>query len=366
MTTILTTTGRSLYDKVRRIQKVDVPTIDQMRQYLYREPKDASSEANSLLRMAQTDDHIVLLHTKDQEVELCVNLLKDFFASEGYKHVHSVRLDFQSNEQYIETVGIRNLVNVLIDEIEKAQKDGQEVIINATAGLKAQVVYSTMIGMLYNVPVKYLYEDFRRVVTFSPIALDWDTSLFLFYEPFFIWLEEDLRTSQQVERYLERIPEQERIRELLAAPDADGAILLSYMGDALQRRFKRETEEAQLVQWPPSANTANIEDKIASSLLNRKHHIIKDGSSIYHKIAQLDCVEQVIGGHFEPTTRGRIRQVYADGSILLLWADNTKAERLTIHTTAKGKSQTLKVAREIQNILKRENNAYLEFQPPTD
>lgn len=107
-----------------------------------------------------------------------------------------------------------------------------------------------MIGMIYQVPVKYIYEDFQTIVTFNPIAVDWDTSLFL-----------------------------------------------------------------------------------------------------CEKIAQLDCVEEIIGGFYENTTRTAIRRVSEDGSIVMVWADNTKGARFTIYTTARGKSQTLKVAQKIKEIL---------------
>jgi hypothetical protein len=71
--------------------------------------------------------------------------------------------------------------------------------------------------------------------------------------------------------------------------------------------------------------------------------------SVCLKIAELDCVQACIGGFFENTTNTRLK-VYPTGSILLLWADNEKAERLTIQTTAWGQPQTLK-AQKIKEIL---------------
>ncbi len=351
MTTILTTTGISLYINARREYKTDSPTDDQMRQYLRTKPERASSEANSLLQIARHDDQLVLLHTKTPEAKRCADLVRDYFSNEGYKQVRLVPLEFQGDAQHIETTGLRNLVNTLIDEVESARRKQSDVVINATAGLKAQVVYSTMIGMIYQVPVKYIYEDFQRIVTFNPIALDWDTSLFLSYNTFFKWLDAEPRAQKEVERYLKDFPDRERIEALLTPPDADSEVFLSYMGEALRRRFQRETEEATLAEWPPAADVKTIDDKIASSLLHRKHHPVKDSLSTCYKIAALDCVQEIIGGHFENTTHTRLKRVYPDGTILLLWADNMKAERLTIYTTARGHVQTLKVAEKIKEIL---------------
>jgi putative CRISPR-associated protein (TIGR02619 family) len=351
MTTILTTTGISLFTNTGRKLDTQEPTDDQMRQYLRMEPERASAEANSLLQIAQFNDQIVLLHTDTVEARKCAELLQEFFGNRGFKHIRLIALQFQEDEQHIETLGIRNLVNTLIDEVEKARKINEEVVINATAGFKAQIVYSTMIGMLYQVPVKYIYEQFHRIVTFNPIPLDWDTSLFLTYNWFFRWVDDEFRFYSEVELKLKDLPDGERIRTLLTLPDKDGYVFLSPMGDALRRRFEREAEDAAQVPYPPQVNIVNIDDKIASSLLETKHHYPKNTVDACRKIAQLPYVELITGGFFEPTLLSGVRKVSEDGTIILLWADNEKAARLIVHTTAIGGPQTLKVAATLKEIL---------------
>jgi len=351
MTNILTTTGISLYLNTKREYQTSQPTDDQMRQHLRMNPKRASSEANSLLQMAQQNDYLILLHTKTPESTKCANLLRDYFHNEGYKHVRLVPLEFQNDPKHIETTGLRNLIDSLIDEIDDAQRKHQEVVINATAGFKAQVVYSTMIGMIYHVPVKYIYEDFQSLVTFNPIAVDWDTSLFLTYDTFFKWVDAEARTQQEVEKYLKEYVDGEQIKALLTPPNKDGEVFLSDMGDALRRKFQREMEEAELVVWPPAAEIKKTEDKIASSIRDRKHHPVKGDLQMCYKIAAIDCVQEITGGFSENTTRTALKRIYPDGSILLLWADDEKAARFTIYTTSKGKPQTLKVAQKIKEIL---------------
>src|SRR5438105_3584393 len=100
MTTILTTTGISLYSNAKREYKTDSPTDDQMRRYLRAKPERASSEANSLLQMAQSDDHLIFLHTKTLEAVRCAQLLQDYFHNEGYKQVRLVPLEFQGDAQH--------------------------------------------------------------------------------------------------------------------------------------------------------------------------------------------------------------------------------------------------------------------------
>lgn len=349
MTTILTTTGISLYKNTSG--KYPSPSDDQLRHFLRTDPASASAEANSLLQIATATDHLVFLCTETPTAKRCAELLKEYFQHKGFQHVKVVSLQFQEQEEHIETQGLRNLVNTLISQIEDALRKQREVIINATAGFKAQIVYSTMIGMIYGVPVKYMYETFKKIVTFTPIALDWDTSLFLAYNWFFEWLDEEPRPQREVEERLKALSDRDQIRSMLMLPDENEDIFLSPMGNVLRQRFIHETEEAELVNWPPEVAIGNVDEKIAFSLLKSKHHPIKDILPTCHKLAEIPFIRQVIGGHFENTALSRIKRHDADGTIYLLWADDEKAQNIIIQTTSQGKPQTLKVVNKIREVL---------------
>jgi putative CRISPR-associated protein (TIGR02619 family) len=351
MTTILTTTGISLYLNAKREFNTEAPIDEQMRQYLRMKPKAASAETNSLEQIAQSGDSLVFLHTETLEAKRCAALLQAYFSNRGFKSVRLVELQFQDDERHMETHGLRSLVNTLIDEVESAKRKNQEVVINATSGFKPEIGYSTIIGMLYQIPVKYIHERFRRVVTINPIALDWDTSLFLTYDSFFRWIDAEPRQEKDVEERLKGIPDRESIKALLTIPDANGDIFLAPMGEVLRRRFTHETEEADREGWPESAEVDSDEEKIQTSLRNVKHHYPKGTLAACYKIAQLPYVETIISGEFEDTTLSRIKRRYDDGTILLLWADNKKAVKLIVHTTARGYPQTLKVANQIKELL---------------
>ena len=118
MATILTTTGISLYNYTKNSTRPDEPTVDQMRQSLRLNPERASSEANSLLKIAKPDDNLVLFHTKTPSAIKCADLLQKYFEAEGYKRVRLVTLDFEEKPEQIEKTGLRSLVNMLIDEIK--------------------------------------------------------------------------------------------------------------------------------------------------------------------------------------------------------------------------------------------------------
>jgi len=350
MTTIITTTGISLALNTARWANIAQASDDQMKQYLRAAPSRASAEINALLRFAQTDDRIVFLHTDTAEARRCAGLLGEFLDERGYEHVRLVKLELQDEEQHLETRGLRNLVGALISEIEHAQRIGDEVVINATAGLKAQVVYSTMIGMLYHVPVKYIYETFQRLVTFNPIPLNWDTNIVLSNLSFFTWIDEEPRLYDAAQGRLDGLVERDIVQTMITPPDPDGTVYLSPMGEALYRRFRRETEEADDADWPV-ASDRQPKEKITISLKKKKHHYPRGLVDACERIAAVDAVHQVVGGFFEPTTLSRIKGIDDDGTIRLLLADNDKAANLTILTTARGRAQTLKVANRLRAVL---------------
>lgn len=333
------------------------PTDDQMRQYLRQAPEVASAEANSILKMAEIGDKLVLLSTATPLAQRCVELLKSYFVKEGFPHTSVVNLQFEASEEHIEKQGIRNLISVLASQIAYEQKKNQEVIINATSGYKAQVVYSTVLGMLYQVPVQYIHEEFKRVVTFNPIALELDISIFINNFYFFKWIEDEqyAHSHNDVELQLNRLvyeeDERARIRSFLEPADQSGEVLLSPMAFTLFKKAGEYREQAVDIPMPSPSGIIDIDKKISASLLELKHHYPDDILVVCRKIANLDCVKLIHGEFFSGTTRSRMGTFNERGVIHLRWADNTKAGRLTIHTTAEGLPQTIKVRNQIQELL---------------
>ena len=351
MTTILTTTGISLYLNTKRECKTNQPTDDQMLEYLHRDPTSASAEANSLLQIAQPSDTIILLHTDTPEAKQCADLIREFFLEKrGYKpyQVQVKKLQLRDDEKHIETHGLRNLVN----EIDQILRNNSDVVINATAGFKLETIYSTIIGMLHQVPIKYLHEKFRRIVTLNPVALDWDMSLFFNDSVFFEWLDKP-KPQKEVEERLLNSFERKRIETLLNPPDDDGNISLSPLGEALQLRFMYQTDAAEKADWPPEVVVKRIEDKIASSIIRQGHDYPKWTKDICKKIAHIPYVQIIIPEHFASVSHSQIAHFYDNGCIVAYWTEGGKAARLKIQTTAQDLPQTVKVARVIQKLLEK-------------
>ncbi len=315
-------------------------------------PEKASAEANSLLKMIQPGDHLVFLATEALVAQRCVRLLEEFFKDKGFQDISIIRLQFQDNAEHIEKRGIRNLISNLLTAIMSARQHGP-VIINATAGLKAQVVYSTMLGMLFQIPVKYIYEGFQYLVTFNPIALSWDMSVFLDNADFFQWIEDDFRTYQEIEKRLSNYEEDIKgsLLAFIEPPDKDGYGLLSPMAYALFQQARQYKEQAQEEPLPPASTKTGIDEKIGESILEVKHHYLSDLPNICRKIASLPFVDFIYSEHFESTNRSRMGTFEQNGTIRIILAGTDKTNRLVVRTTASSFDQTIKVRKIIAELL---------------
>lgn len=349
MAVVLTTSGISLWTNAVRSLKVDQPSRDQLGRFLSQKPDEASAETNSLLKFLHRGDEIVFLHTEDERAKLCAEVLMDFLKKEY--DVRLVPLNLKGRREDLETHLIRNFVDVLISEIEKARRQRQEVVINATAGFKAEVVYSTLVGMIYSVPIKYIYEEFKELITLKPLPIVWNVNLILEYEQFFEWLDQEPRKLTEVgQRIAPYSFDEPPFDAFLTQPDADGYVFLSPVGNVLWRHFRQELESAELIDFPAQVEISPKE-KIAESLKDKRHHYPAKTDKACQKIAELPYVRQIFSGHFENTALSRLKGVDDDGTIRLIWADGEKGVNLYVMTSAKGRLQTLKVAKQIEALL---------------
>lgn len=344
MTVILTTTGTSLLTNARNLLGKPPATItkEELVQYMATTPpSEATAETNSLFKIAQPSDEIVFLYTTTPEGQKCAEILETYFKNRNWS-VRSLQLPIEYDEVKFERKGLRELVDILIEEIINAQRQGKQVIINATGGFKAEIAYTTMVGMIFQVPVKYIYQQFKQPIAFPVLPITWDTDLMLTYEHFFEWIDSQPHHYSTVEKRLNNIADRDKVSAFLLPPDTEGYIYLSPAGDILWQRVRQQRSCAEQVADPESSDNPEF-DKVSHSLRSVKHHYPKYTLELAEKIATIAVVEEITGGFFENTTYSRLKGVSEDGVVRLLWADGEKATNLNIRTTARGIIQTLRV-----------------------
>ena len=238
-TVILTTVGTSLLSNANREgYKQDEEILG----YIAQSPNAASAETNSLRRIMQKDDEIVLLHSDTDDGKRAAELLERYWQQQGVpcSRVRIAGLAYEA--QGFADYGLKNFVRTLAGEIRKAERKQKEVIINATGGFKAEIAYATALGLVFKVPVCYIHEKFQEIITLPPSPFGWDSSLIAWNSEFFDWIDAELRPTAVVRS--RAAPMGEEV-EVLLEDTPDGYTMLSPLGQAYYEAFKAEFERAQ-------------------------------------------------------------------------------------------------------------------------
>lgn len=244
MRTILTTVGTSLLTNIKRDWNVEKPDEQQLVNYIrHTGAERVSAETNSLSRLLQPGDCIVLLHSQTEDGARCAEALRRYYEGQGYKVSVREVPDLTYTESRFKVRGLRSLVAMLIDLIRSEKRQGREVIVNATGGFKAEIAYATLVGLLFDVPVYYIHEAFREIIEMPPAPISWDYSLLAEYEEFFEWLREDLRETAEVDKKLRGLPNE--IRLLLA--EEEGFTMLSPAGEAFYEAYRDRLEQVKFI-----------------------------------------------------------------------------------------------------------------------
>jgi putative CRISPR-associated protein (TIGR02619 family) len=254
MRTIIVTVGTSLLSNANRDLDARNPDEQQLANYLrHTNPQRAAAETNSLSRLIMEGDSLIFLHSETDEGRQCAEALSKHYNAQGYRaRLHKVP-DLTYAESRFKMRGLRSLVATLIDLVRRERQQGCQPIMNATGGFKAEIVYATLVGLLFDVPVYYIHEAFRDIIEMPPAPIGWDYSLLSDHEDFFEWIETELRATADVEARLRNLPAD--LRLLLA--EEDGFTLLSPAGEAFYGAYRERLIQAECVPVLLSAQALN-------------------------------------------------------------------------------------------------------------
>ncbi len=271
MRTILVTVGTSLLANARRALGTPEPDADDLTRYLAQtDPIAASAETNALGRLLRERDRLVLFHSQTEQGRRCAEALRRHFARR-----HTVELvevtDLTYTESRFKLRGLRRLVALLADRIERERRQGREVLINATGGFKAEIAYATLVGLLFDVPVSYIHEQFQDLIEMPAMPVAWDYSTFADWEEFFAWIDgEEPRPTDEVERRWPHLPNE--VRVLLE--EDDGYTYLSAAGVALRRAYDAALDQSATVPVYLSASATQTYQQADSSLRSLFHRAL--------------------------------------------------------------------------------------------
>lgn len=211
---------------------------------LFKESEDGACVETKTLKRLELAKHdtIVLLYTATFESRLCALSL-----AEHLRHEYEFEVDLReisqlsSNEKTFRR-GLASFAALLVRLIESQRRAGRTVLLAPGGGFKAQFACSTVVGLLLDIPVFYIHEQFSELIEIPRLPIAWSSELVETAEEFFVWIGEDLRSFEEARARSDRYgPETaERIWNLVDVED--GCAFLSATGEAVCAAFRRAAE----------------------------------------------------------------------------------------------------------------------------
>lgn len=208
----------------------------------------ASAELSSLLKddilKPKSEDSIFLVHTNTLMATACAEFIKKEMEKQGYQYIELKPLhgmsDVSGSDFYKK--GLPNLIHTLVELINNAQP---EFVLVPTGGYKAIIPYFVLIGILYKIPCRYIYEDSNNVIELPPLPLHADLSQWTGLEA----ILESLEKKGYTAIYEWSLPRKAGILGMihnLLIEDEDNLLKKSPLCDLLEKRVQEDRRRSEL------------------------------------------------------------------------------------------------------------------------
>ena len=296
-----------------------------------------SAETNTLRALPVMEkDRLVVLHSHTPEGKFCAEALKLIYEPQGFDvALREIGL-LGYKESAFQDQGLKALISILFEEVNKSERAGHQPIFCATGGFKAEIAMVNMVGMLRGIEVCYMHEKFRDLIRFPALPIEWDVDVVERNLSFFDWIDSDMRKATEVESRLHQFPEVRMLTELLD----DGYAVLSSAGNLLFQAYKNQTGRLPQAIWPESSERSPSEKNGISSM---EHHRPPSWEKVVDLICRINCVHDVrYEGSAPSGSRGAgiLKTDAETGGILAVYEKQGKRLPMWIETTARGEAQT--------------------------
>lgn len=216
---------------LRRLKALDLQTEAGL--------QEASPEIKSLAKIGVgKGDQIVLYASETPDGILTARIVREFARQIwGCQAAMEVIVGLQVEDAgRFRSQGVVRYVQNLVKEVSNPnQRYGREIILNATAGYKSLVPYTTLVGLLFQVPVVYIFEWSSELISLPPLPLDFDQTFFKEVEPLLQRIDQESAISGDE---LKNIPAEIRDKLLPLLEPVDGQYTLSALGLVVYERYK--------------------------------------------------------------------------------------------------------------------------------
>lgn len=200
----------------------------------------SSAEIKSLFKLGIGNDDVVYLYaTETIDGKLCAEVLEDsikqkFSCKVTTEEIKGLQV---SNPELFKKTGIRNYIDKATKIIED-NRYSYKLILNITGGFKAVVPYTTLLGMLFQIPVFYVFEDTQSLIELPPLPLEYNFKIIEELKDKFYKMESE--TSIPYDEFRKGADDEKYKQCIALIEEEKGSITLSAIGLAIWEKYKED------------------------------------------------------------------------------------------------------------------------------
>ncbi len=264
----------------------------------YRQEEDLrrrlSAEIHSLVRLKiQTQDEVILLASDTNDGEVCAGLVRSYLVQRlklapdqvQVEKVEGLQVD---DSRVFHRVGVPRYFRKVLAAGDRC--GWLQMILNPTGGYKALVPYTTLLGMMFGVPVCYIFDNGKELLQLPPLPVDVDHTRLSTLLPVMTRIAAE--TAIPEGEFWGTTPyDLRQLYEVLLQPEGQGLVTLSEVGLLVYERLLRVQAEQRLALYlsrqawedlwaaPPEWNAPGFLARLQRvNDIDRYRHFLSDGT----------------------------------------------------------------------------------------
>jgi len=299
-----------------------------------------SAEIKSLFKMGISQgDKVYFLVSDTMDGEICARLNKEFIEEKWnceviLEHIKGLQA---SDTEIFRKQGLKNLLEKLIRLLEKYQY--QDVSLNITGGYKSVIPYVTLLGMIYDSPVRYIYEKSQEVITLEKIPIMYDESLILSVENKLRRIEND--TQITLDEWRDGIAYESGQKYDSLIEEENGHVTMSAIGLLFYEKFKIDyPPELERDFTAPNEKPIKLRDDHGKDIL----------FAFAKRLVNSPFIKEIINSlPFNPKQTNPIKKCSENGQIEIVLTYTDAGYGLVVQTTGKNKNEAEIIAKILKN-----------------
>lgn len=342
---IISTTGTSIGTNVRRNifspNFDDKNVLEEIRKSIDKKNVEViSAETKSLNKIGvDTSTRIAFIHTDTREGELCADVLMEWCLRtwQCFVSIDKVKALQVTDAELFAKEGIKEYLKLCMSLIEK-HRYSHDVVLNPTGGFKGIVPYTTIVGMIFSIPIYYIFEGSNTLIRLPSIPLNYDAELMDNCAEKLKHIEDE--TFIKEHEFWGGIEFYERERFLSLVEIENGVVSLSPIGLLLWERYKKD--------FPPHLKKSSKKPE------DKEIHLRDDPGKdvLMHwakRFVNSPYVEGIINSlPFNPRATEPVKTISDDGLIELVLTKTDKGCGMVIKTTGRNKKETEEIVKIIR------------------